>query len=228
VRTQSSAQAEPASASWFGRIVVLALAAAAAALAPTTAAWAGELTVTVADGHGRPVADAVVLVDRPGRAEAGPIRFPWPMVVEQRDKQFHPFVLIVPVGAEVAFPNHDPFQHHVYSFSPAKIFELKLYGHDETRRVRFDHVGVVSLGCNIHDNMTGFVRVVDTPYAAKTDARGEAVLHGVPDGPAQLAVWHPYLRGGRDQTRSVAVRPGPNAFSVSLDLKPAPIPYGDY
>jgi plastocyanin len=210
------------------RTAVLALATLTASLAAAAAAWAGDLTVVVTNVHGQPVADAVVLIQRPGRADPGPIRFSWPMVVEQRNMQFHPFVLIVPAGAEVAFPNHDPFQHHVYSFSPAKIFELKLYGHDETRRVRFDHVGVISLGCNIHDNMTGFIRVVDTPYAMKTDARGEAVLHGVPDGPAQLAVWHPYLRGGRDQTRDVAVRPGPNAVAVSLELKPAPIPHEDY
>jgi len=150
------------------------------------------------------------------------------MVVEQRNMQFRPFVLIVPVGAEVAFPNHDPFQHHVYSFSPAKTFELKLYGHDETRRVRFDRVGVVSLGCNIHDDMTGFIRVVDTPYAAKTDAHGEAVIRGLPAGPEQLFVWHPYLRGGHDLMREVTTQSGGNAVTVTVDLKPAPIPHGGY
>ncbi len=142
--------------------------------------------------------------------------------------QFRPFVLIAPVDAEVAFPNRDPFQHHVYSFSPAKTFELKLYGHDETRRVRFDHAGVVSLGCNIHDDMSGFIRVVDTPYAAKTDVRGVALIHGLPAGPAQLAVWHPYLRGGRDLVREITTPAAGATFTITVDLKPAPMPHGDY
>lgn len=206
---------------------LLGLWALALALGSGACAWGADLKVTVVGARGRPVSDAVVMVRRPDGA-GGPIRFPWPMVVEQRDMQFRPFVLIVPVGAEVAFPNHDPFQHHVYSFSPAKTFELKLYGHDETRRVHFDRLGVVSLGCNIHDDMTGFIRVVDTPYAAKTDARGEAVIHGLPAGPAQLAVWHPYLRGGRDLVRQIATHAGGDALTVTVDLKPAPMPQGDY
>jgi hypothetical protein len=142
--------------------------------------------------------------------------------------QFRPFVLIVPAGMEVAFPNHDPFQHHVYSFSPAKTFELKLYGHDETRRVRFERLGVVSLGCNIHDDMSGFIRVVDTPYAAKTDAQGEALIRDLPAGAAQLAVWHPYLRGGRDLVRPITVSASGSTLSITVDLKPAPMAHGGY
>jgi plastocyanin len=208
------------------RCALLALAAATAGLGLGARALAAELKVVVVE-HGKPVADAVVMVRRPA-GETGPIRFSWPMVMEQRNMQFRPFVLVVPVGAEVAFPNHDPFQHHVYSFSPAKTFELKLYGHDETRRVRFDKAGVVALGCNIHDDMTGFIRVVDTPYAAKTDAAGEAVIHGLPAGPAQLSVWHPYLRGGRDLAREVGVPPGGAAVTVAVELRSPPMAHGDY
>jgi hypothetical protein len=212
------------------RAAILVFAGLALTLGLRAPAWAADLQVSVVGAGGRPVSDAVVLVRRRGEAPAGPIRFPWPMVVEQRDMQFRPFVLIAPVGAEVAFPNHDPFLHHVYSFSPAKTFELKLYGHDETRRVRFDKAGVVSLGCNIHDDMTGFIRVVDTPYAAKTDAHGAAVIHDLPAGPAELAVWHPYLRGGRDLTRAIAAPAGAGvlAVTVAVELKPAPMPHGDY
>jgi plastocyanin len=209
-------------------LIRAALFAAALAGGMCGRAWAGDLKVLVVGVHGQPVADAVVMVRRPGAGAPGPIRFPWPMVVEQRKMQFRPFVLIVPVGADVAFPNHDPFQHHVYSFSPAKRFELKLYGHDETRRVRFDRAGVVSLGCNIHDDMSGFIRVVDTPYAAKSDAHGEALVQGVPAGPAELAVWHPYLRGGRDLTRAIITPAGASTLTVTVDLKPAPMPHGDY
>jgi hypothetical protein len=206
---------------------LLAIVAAALAWSVGDPARAGDLKVTVL-ASGRPVPDAVVMVHRKDGGDAVPIRFPWPMVMEQRGMRFRPFVLIAPVGAEVAFPNHDPFQHHVYSFSPAKTFELKLYGHDETRRVRFDKPGVVSLGCNIHDSMSGFIRVVDTPYAAKTDARGEAVLHDLPAGPAELAVWHPYLRDGRDLVRDVSTEAAESSIIVRVALRPPPMPHGAY
>lgn len=191
-------------------------------------AAAADLRVTVRGASGHPVGDAVVMVHPAAGLPAEPTRFPWPLVVEQRDMQFHPFVLIVPVGADVAFPNRDPFRHHVYSFSPAKTFELKLYGRDETRRVRFDRVGVVALGCNIHDDMSAFIRVVDTPYAAKTGPSGEAVIKDLPTGAATLAVWHPYLRGGHDLVREIALPDGGAALTVNVELKPAPMSHGGY
>jgi plastocyanin len=190
-------------------------------------ARAADLHVSVRGANGKPVADAVVMVRTP-HASDDPIRFPWPLVVEQRNMQFQPFVLIVPVGSEVAFPNHDNVRHHVYSFSPAKTFELKLYGRDETRRVRFDRVGVVALGCNIHDDMAAYIRVVDTPYAAKTDASGEVLIHNLPAGQATLAVWHPYLRGGHDLTREITTPAGGAAMTVTVELKAAPAPHGGY
>ncbi len=106
----------------------------------------------------------------------------------------------------MAFPNRDTVRHQVYSFSPAHPFELKLYSRDETRTVRFERVGVIALGCNIHDSMVGFIKVVDTPFAAKTDAQGRAALHGLPAGPGTLSIWHPYLKA-----------PG-NALSTLLTL----------
>jgi hypothetical protein len=129
----------------------------------------------------------------------------------------------------VAFPNHDPFRHHVYSFSPAKTFELKLYGHDETRTVRFDKTGVVALGCNIHDDMTAFIRVVDTPYAAKTEAAGEAVIRNLPAGAATLSVWRPYLKGSGDVTVQITAPPaGAMTVTVTADARPAPMRHGGY
>jgi plastocyanin len=210
------------------RAALATLAAVVLALAATAHACAADLKVKVLGSKGQPVSDAVIMVRPEGTGNSGAIHFPWPMVVEQKDMQFRPFVLIVPVGAEVAFPNRDPFQHHVYSFSPAKTFELKLYGHDETRRVRFERAGVVSLGCNIHDDMSAFIRVVDTPYAAKTDALGEAVVHDLPSGPGQLAVWHPYLRSSHDVVRPIATAAGASIVTITVDLKPAPMPHGRY
>ena len=191
------------------------------------ACHAAELTIKVVTLSGQPVSDAVVLYEPDVRPVGRAIRFPWPLVVEQRNMQFRPFVLIAPVGAEVSFPNHDPFRHHVYSFSPPKTFELKLYGHEETRSVRFDKPGVIALGCNIHDDMSAFIRVVNTPFAAKS-AAGDARIHDVPAGRGRLIVWHPYIKGGRDLTRAVEI--GEPGLSVTLvaDVRPGPMKHGGY
>ncbi len=162
------------------------------ALTISGAANAAKVDVLVRAADGRPVADAVVMVDTPHRA-AGAIRFPWPYAMNQQNIAFVPHVLIVPVGASVTFPNLDKVRHHVYSFSKAKKFELKLYGQDQTRAVVFDKPGVIAIGCNIHDTMSGFILAVDTPHAAKTDATGHAILD-VPAGTATLDVWHPSIR----------------------------------
>jgi len=174
-------------------------------------AVAGDVVVSVRTPRGKPVPNAAVTIAAP---HTGPIRFPWPMRVAQQNLSFDPFVLIVPVGADVAFPNLDRVRHHVYSFSPAKTFELKLYGRDETRVVHFDKPGVVPLGCNIHDSMVAFVLVVDTPYAGMTDASGQAVIHGVPPGAQAVRVWHPYLRAPGNAVSVAAAVPQDGAVRV--------------
>jgi len=190
-------------------------------LALPAAARAGDLTVAVKSPSGAPIADAVVTLAAPHH---GPIRFAWPYRMAQKNIQFDPFVLIVPVGADVAFPNLDQVRHHVYSFSPAKTFELKLYGKDETRVVHFDKPGVVQLGCNIHDSMIAFIVVVDTPYAAKTDAEGNATIHDAPPGAYGLAVWRPYLRApGNTLRQTVQIpRQGTARLTVAADVRAPP------
>ena len=107
------------------------------ALMFATSSAAADFAVAVRTAAGRPVADAVVTVyPVSGTAPVSQARFDWPMRMVQQNLQFKPFVLVVPEGATVAFPNLDNVRHHVYSFSPAHPFELKLYGHDETRTVR--------------------------------------------------------------------------------------------
>ena len=144
---------------------------------------AADLAMTLTTPGGKPMANAVVMVRPQAGVSRAPIRFSWPYRMAQHEMQFEPFVLIVPVGAKVAFPNLDPFRHHVYSFSPAKTFELKLYSRDETRSVTFEKAGVVGIGCNIHDDMSAFIRVVDTPYAGKSAANGTLTLRDLPPGP---------------------------------------------
>lgn len=195
-----------------------------AALTLVAPAAAADLTVTVRTPAGEPVKDAVVMLKPPGGGGAAPIRFAWPYAVAQQNIQFNPFVLIVPVGSSVSFPNKDNVRHHVYSFSPVKKFELKLYGHDETRSVLFDKPGVVPLGCNIHDQMIAYVVVVDTAFSAKTGTDGVAVIRGLPAGAAAMTVWQPYMKTPRNQQlRTVNVPAGGGREAVVADLRPAPM-----
>jgi len=193
-------------------------------------ARAADLQVMVRDSRGHPVRDAVVTYYPQGGGGAGGVRFDWPYRMAQQNLQFDPFVLVVPAGATVAFPNRDTVRHQVYSFSPAHPFELKLYSRDDTRTVRFDRVGVIALGCNIHDSMVGFIKVVDTPFAAKTDAQGAAELHGAPAGAGVLKIWHPYLKAPANEMASaVSLPPSGELRRVeTLDIRSPPIRRNTY
>ncbi len=189
------------------------LAAALLILAPT-AARAGPVTIDVRGHDGRPLTGAVVTVET-AKAPAPSPRGPY--AVEQRDIAFQPHVLIVPVGATVAFPNRDKVRHHVYSFSKPKKFDLKLYGREDTRSITFDRPGVVSLGCNIHDAMSGFIFVSATPFAERTDAAGRATF-ATPAGAATVRVWHPSIRAaGNSLAQQVTIAPA--GFSTTLTLR---------
>jgi plastocyanin len=186
-------------------------------------AAAAELTVEVRTAAGAPVRNAVVSLYPGGKAV--PASAPRaPLRMAQQNTQFSPFVLVVPVGGEVAFPNYDSFRHHVYSFSPAKRFELKLYAKEQSHSVRFDKAGVVPLGCNIHDAMTAFIKVSDTRLAVQTDAAGRATLSDVPAGAAVARIWHPYLRapGNEIQTRWAISKAGSQHQKVAVLLRPPP------
>ena len=157
-------------------------------------AQAADVQVQVQDASGRPLADAVVFLEsEQARRQVRPVAG---LEMAQNHKQFVPQVLIVPVGSEVRFPNHDTVRHHVYSFSPAKKFELKLYAGTPAQPVRFEQSGVVVLGCNIHDQMVGWVLVLDTPYYAQTSTSGQAALSAVPAGHYRLRTWHTRLPAG--------------------------------
>jgi plastocyanin len=188
---------------------------------PATAS-AAPLTVRVTDAGGHPVRNAVVTLRTNGA-------MPRPAtggnyVVAQKNLQFQPFVVVVPVGADVSFPNFDPTKHHVYSFSAPKRFELKLFAKDQSRKVRFDKPGVVALGCNIHDSMTAFIVVTDSPWTALTDAGGMVRFANAPGVPASLSVWHPYLRAPGN---SLARQIGGDVRSASLAVRLRPAPMHD-
>jgi plastocyanin len=165
------------------------LAGASAAVAAST------VTVLVTDAAGQPLAGAVVAVELGGiaRAAAPGTR----AEIAQRQRSFEPGLVVVQVGTAVEFPNQDTVRHHVYSFSPSKPFELKLYSGRPVAPVVFDQAGVVTLGCNIHDQMVAHVVVVPTPLHGRTDATGRFVLE-LPAGEHRLRAWHPGMREGAD------------------------------
>jgi plastocyanin len=188
---------------------------------------AAPLTVRVVDSSGRPVRDAVVTLYPAGQAARAP-RAGGRFTVSQKDMQFHPFLSIVPVGADVSFPNFDSTKHHVYSFSPAKRFELKLFARDQSRTVHFDKPGVVALGCNIHDAMTAFIVVTDSAWTARTNAQGIAAFADAPNAPGRVTVWHAYLRGPGNLVQS-NVGAGQRNVGFTIRLRaPPPMPMADY
>lgn len=186
----------------------------------TALTYAGELTVDVLDTAGAPIENAVVYVE-PENKGSLPIA---PAIIEQRGKQFNPLVSVVQTGTDITFPNFDSVRHHVYSFSPAKTFELKLYSGVPSNPVRFDKAGTVILGCNIHDNMLAFIQVVDTPYFAKTNKMGKAILNDLPNGNYILKTWHYALVKEKDVFEKPTIIKGSQAVTVNLALKPFLIP----
>jgi plastocyanin len=196
----------------------------AAGLALAAPLAAAPLSVRVVDAAGHPVRDAVVTLYPTGNAARAP-RSGGRYTVSQKNIQFHPFLSIVPVGADVSFPNFDPTKHHVYSFSPAKRFELKLFAKDQSRTVHFDKPGVVALGCNIHDQMSAFIVITDSVWTARTNAQGMASFPDAPNAPGRLTAWHPYLRapGGTVQ-QGLAAGQRNASFAIRLRPPPAPMP----
>ena len=179
-------------------------------------------TVRVVDENGKPVTGVVVTLE-PAGVTAPRARIAGPYEVSQKDMEFHPFISVVPVGATVAFPNLDPFRHHVYSFSKPKPFELKLFGRGQSRSVKFDKPGIVAIGCNIHDAMSAYILVAETALTAPSGRTGAVRFSNVPAGSARVEVWHPYLRApGNKLSRTIAVRPGASE-SIAVRLRAAPM-----
>src|SRR5438045_3455630 len=158
---------------------------------------AGSLEVVVKDDKGRPCSDAVAYAAADGTASAAPKK---QAVVDQRDKQFVPYVTAVQVGTAVFFPNSDNIRHHVYSFSPTKRFELPLYTGVPAEPVVFDKEGFVTLGCNIHDWMIAYVAVLPTPYFQVTGQDGHVALKNLPPSQYTIFVWHPLLKKSPEES----------------------------
>ncbi len=164
---------------------------------------AGTLEVSVVDDAGKPIADVAVYataahgdeLGATGVAVAAAAPGPAPTaIMDQQNLEFVPHVLVVRTGTAVTFPNGDRVSHHVYSFSATKPFELGLYKGNAYPPVVFDEPGIVVVGCNIHDSMLGYIRVVETPHFAVTNQQGIARIDAVPNGDYAVEVWTPRVR----------------------------------
>ena len=165
------------------------LASAVASIIWITATGA-DLRVDVRTLAGAPLADIVVYAEA---LDATPVLHATAVhaVIDQVHKQFVPRVSVIQTGTFVDFPNSDNIRHEVYSFSGPRVFTTKLYSGRQAEPVEFDKPGAVALGCNIHDHMIAWVRVVDTPYFGKSGADGTSTLSGLKPGDYRLSVWYP-------------------------------------
>jgi plastocyanin len=149
----------------------------------------------------KPVANAVVWIEAPG-LPASAFR---KVVLDQRNLNFYPRVLVVQVGTVVEFPNHDRVFHDVFSFRDGKQFELGLYPVGAVKQVPFDRPGLSRVFCNIHPGMAAYIMVVDSPYFAVSDGDGHFTLPRMPAGTFTYHAWRP---GGAILSGSASVRAG--------------------
>jgi len=185
--------------------------------APLTSV-AASLSVTVKGTKGEPVPDAVVsLVPLDAPPTPPFVSPPVPGEIVQEKQEFASYVTVVQAGARVVFPNRDSVQHHVYSLSKAKKFELPLYNPGQAKSIVFDVSGSVTLGCNIHDWMVAYLVVVPTPYYAKTVAGGTATV-SAPAGRYRLELHHPRLTA--PIVSEIALGSEDIAREFSIALKP--------
>ncbi len=201
--------------------VLLAFPAAFGCPAPVLAA---TLAIHVQASDGKALSGAVITarpLDGPPKRAAAVHA-----VMDQMNRAFTPDLLVVPVGSTVAFPNSDSVSHQIYSFSSAKRFQLPLYRGTPYPPVLFDQAGVITLGCNIHDEMLAYLVVTDAPYFGRTDGAGSWSVELGP-GRYQVTIWHPRLHAeGADVAREFTVGSDDRAeFTIRLakPLQPAPL-----
>jgi plastocyanin len=171
--------------------------------------------VQVQDTAGKALPDTVVYVEPEGGPAAG--KAPATAEIEQKGLKFLPLVSVVQTGSKVFFPNNDKVRHHIYSFSPAHKFDQKLYSGQSAAPQVFDKAGTVVLGCNIHDKMLAYVKVVDTPYFAKTDGAG-AVRIELPAGKYVVKAWHYNTVGGATPEQPLTVKAGDSLATAVFKL----------
>lgn len=183
-------------------------------------AFNSQAVTLIVSNQNKQVQPNVVVWLQPTTPIAEPPKPETTFVMEQKDRQFTPHILVVEQNGKVDFPNADSIMHHVYSFSKSKSFELKLYREQPQDPIIFDQTGVVELGCNIHDWMLGYIVVVDSPYYGITDQQGQLTLD-IPQGDYTINTWH---EGFSDISSIESQAMAINNAEVRYQLKQALIP----
>lgn len=180
-------------------------------------AFAGTVDIEVLGPGGKPVPEVAVYVTYENPPAASQ---PGSAIMDQRDTEFVPHILVVQKGTSVEFPNSDVVAHHVYSFSKPNNFVLPLYKGDPHDPVTLEHDGIVTLGCNIHDHMLAYIVVVDTSTFGVTDETGHlSVALSDNPGTATVNIWSPRIR---DKELSKTVDAGSSTITFSLKKKLRP------
>lgn len=177
--------------------------------APTRGALTGKLILDGKSWEGR----GVVLLEPVGVKWSK--RTPKQRVMEQRNRQFAPRILMVPVGSTVAFPNFDNIYHNVFSRTDAKAFDLGMYKNGQSREQTFDKEGIVRLGCNLHSNMAGYVVVVAAPHYAVTNDKGEFFFKSLAPGKYKMKAWSE--RTKEPLVKEILIKAGSNTSNVTLN-----------
>ena len=180
-----------------------------AAVPPKHGSLEGALMI---DGKAPSGLGVVMLWPATGAAKK---RQPKQRVIEQRNKEFAPHVLAVPVGSTVSFPNYDTIFHNVFSISKPKAFDLGMYKSGETREIKIDKPGIIRLGCNLHAAMSAYIIAVDAPNYVIANADGTFKFNTLAPGKYKVQAWNE--RSGEPMTSEVTIKEGAN--EVKLDLK---------
>lgn len=147
-----------------------------------------EVSIRISDQSGEPFADTTAVLTPLFETEASA---PQDSQIDQINEQFVPRVKVVQTGANIFFPNQDQIRHHVYSFSEAKQFDIPLYSGTPSEPIQFNQSGLVVLGCNIHDQMRGYILISDSPFFGVSDESGNLTIELDVPGDYELRIWNP-------------------------------------
>ena len=176
--------------------------------------YAQDVTLNIVDQYGQPLTNAVIEIASESNktlSQQLPV-----LIMDQVDKQFSPTLLIAHQGQQVNFPNSDNIRHHVYSFSEAKPFQLKLYSGQPEAPITFENQGVVVLGCNIHDSMLGYIYVAKSADVYQSDEHGNVQLSGL-TLPVQLTLWHALQKNTLEEKQPLTLAVNsPHSLQVTL------------
>ena len=192
--------------------------------APVSTLSTTKLTIAVSDINGQPAADMVVyatpkvgLNNLPANTQQ--------LVIDQKDKKFAPYVTVMQKGQPIQFSNKDDITHHIYSVSGSNRFDFKLQAGTTKQTQAMDASEEVAMGCNIHDWMSGYALVVDTPFYSKTNKEGVAILNIAPLGEYTVTVWHPQLDAPNNRVSTVTKATQLNhQLTIKLSHAMLPVP----